>query len=239
MLRVFSAVFLWLSLFASVAVAGEETDQVRAALKKIIPTEPDSVVPSQLKGLYEVTYGAEVYYVSADGHFLLHGNLIDMQSGKNLTEEKRAAGRLKLINGIDESKMIIFAPKEVKHVITVFTDIDCPYCRRLHQEMAQLNGYGIEVRYMFFPRAGLNSKSYKKAVSVWCSKDRKQALTDAKLGKPLTMKKCDNPINEHMALVDKLGLTGTPTLILEDGEIVGGYVPADRLNEALKQRAKF
>ena len=148
MLRVVTAVLLGLLISVSPAMADEKMDNVRAAMKKIVPTEPDAIEPSEMKGVYAVTYGADVFYVSEDGRFLLHGNLIDITAGKNLTEDKRAAGRLKLIGEMDESKMIIYAPKEVKHVITVFTDIDCPYCRRLHQEMAELNSYGIEVRYL-------------------------------------------------------------------------------------------
>jgi thiol:disulfide interchange protein DsbC len=130
--------------------------------------------------------------------------------------------------------MIIYSPKQVKHRVTVFTDIDCQYCRRLHQEMAELNGMGIEVRYLLFPRAGVGSKSYDKAVTVWCSANRQQALTDSKAGKNLPNKTCDNPVDKHMALVEKLGITGTPTMVLEDGSMIPGYVPAARLLAALE-----
>jgi len=230
MLRIL-ALFLVLGVaVGGTAVADEGVDKVRAAMGKIIPGKnPDSIKASEMDGLYEVTYGLEVFYVSADGRYLLNGNLIDLEQGKDLTEGKRAVGRLRLVDSVDENKMIVYSPKKVKHTITVFTDIDCPYCRRMHQEMAELNELGIEVRYMFFPRAGLNSKSYKKAVAVWCADDRRQAMTDAKAGKAVPEKQCDNPIDEHMTLVEKLSITGTPTSVLEDGEVIPGYIPAARL----------
>lgn len=228
-------------LIAGLGAVAADTgaDKVRAAVERIIPgNAPDGIEPSELPGMYEVTFGAEVFYVSEDGRYLFSGSLLDLRSGKNLTEDKRASGRLKLINGVDEAKMIVFSPKqEVKHSITVFTDIDCPYCRRMHQEMPELNEQGIEVRYLFFPRAGMNSKSYKKAMAVWCAADRRQALTDAKAGKSIDMKSCDNPIAEHMALVEELGISGTPTSVLENGQVIPGYVPVARLESILASEA--
>ncbi len=215
--------------------AADEVTQVRNAVAKIVPgTAPDSIVKSSVPGFYEVVYGADIFYVSADGRYLLNGSVVDLKDGKNLSEVKRGQGRLKLISEIDDKSMIIYSPKVVKHRVTVFTDIDCQYCRRLHQEMAELNGMGIEVRYLLFPRAGVGSKSYNKAVTVWCSANRQQALTDAKAGKNLPNKTCGNPVDKHMALVEKMGITGTPTMILEDGSMIPGYVPAARLLAALE-----
>ncbi len=235
MLRVTSLLLMFSVAFAGTAMAESSTDKIRVMMQKVIPgSSPDSIEPSELEGLYEVAYGAEVFYVSEDGRYLLNGSLMDLSTGKNLTENKRSVGRLSLIKTMDEENMIVYSPKEVKHSITVFTDIDCPYCRRMHQEMAELNEQGIEVRYMLFPRAGVNSKSYNKAVSVWCSDDRLQALTDAKAGKKVDEKTCDNPIDEHMALVEKLGITGTPTSVLADGRVIPGYVPVARLGPVLE-----
>lgn len=235
MLRVLSLFLIFSVALIGTAAAESGAEKVRAAMQKIIPgSEPDSIEPSELKGMYEVAYGAEVFYVSEDGRYLLNGSLLDLSSGKNITEDKRAVGRLKLIKTMDEAKMIVYSPEQVKHSITVFTDIDCPYCRRMHKEMAEMNSQGIEVRYMLFPRAGVNSKSYKKAVAVWCADDRQQALTDAKAGKKVAEKTCDNPIDEHMALVEKLGITGTPTSVLEDGRMIPGYVPVARLVPVLE-----
>jgi len=238
MLRVLMVGLMFSLGFSSAVSAASDLGEVRAAIQKIVPgLEPDSIKPSQLEGMYEVVFGVDVFYVSADGRYLMSGNLIDIEAGRNLTEDNRAVGRLKLIAGVDESKMIVYSPQKQKHSITVFTDIDCPYCRRMHQEMAELNKNGIEVRYMLFPRAGKDSKSYKKAVSVWCAKDKLQAMTDAKAGKPVAEGNCDNPIDEHMALVQELGITGTPTLVFEDGQIVPGYVPVATLVTALETGA--
>jgi len=238
MLRVIAGLLMLTVAGLGSAMADDTVDTIRAAVAKIIPgSTPDSIQPSQLPGMYEVTLGADVFYVSEDGRYLFHGSLMDLNSGENLTENKRAAGRLKLINTVDESQMIVFAPKKVKHTITVFTDIDCPYCRRLHSEMPQINALGIKVRYLFFPRAGKKSKSYGKAVAVWCAKDRKQALTDAKAGKPINMKTCANPVDKHMALVNELGLEGTPTMVLENGQMIPGYVPPARLASILDSEA--
>ena len=235
----FLTVFLMLVAFASnAAYADATTDKLRAALKNVISGEPDSITASQMPGMYEVMYGLDVVYLSEDGRFLMSGSIIDINAGKNLTEDRRAEGRLDLINSVPESDMIIFSPEqEVKYRVTVFTDIDCMYCRRLHTEIGELNERGVEVRYLFFPRAGLNSKSYKKAVSVWCSDNRQEALTQAKLGKPIAEKTCDNPVDEHMVLVKKLGLTGTPASVLGNGQIVPGYLPVDRYEKILRDAA--
>ncbi len=208
------------------------------ALKKVLSSlapgkTPDRLEPSPVPGLYQVVYGPQVFYVSKDGRFVVDGDVVDVKQGKNLTEELRAAGRLKLINAVDPANMIIFAPKHVKHVVTVFTDVDCPYCRKMHSQIDKYNQYGIEVRYLAFPRTGVNTPSYFKAVSVWCAADRKKALTAAKLGKPVPLRRCNSPVDHQLTLAEKLGITGTPTLILEDGSVLPGYVPPKKLSEYL------
>lgn len=221
-----------LGLFCGQVVMADDADtaDIKKALEILAPgTKPDSIAPSSIPGLYEVLVGADVLYVTKNGRYLLHGDMLDLQTKKNLTEDKRTAGRLKLVNAMPEDKMVVFAPKKVKHTITVFTDIDCQYCRRMHTEIADLNQAGIKVRYLLYPRAGLDSESYQKAVSVWCAKDRKSALTKAKATGDIERKKCASPVQEHMALADKVGVSGTPTLVLEDGTAVPGYVPASRL----------
>ena len=212
--------------------------QVKKALESVAPgAKADSITATSLPGLYEVTVGADIVYISKDGRYMLQGDLVDLQTQKNLTDAKRGAGRLKLVNAISENAMIVFAPKkqQVKHTITVFTDIDCSYCRKMHSEMAELNRQGIKVRYLMFPRAGRNSPSYDKAVSVFCSKDRNAALTRAKATGNIEKKTCANPVDQHMKLVERLGLTGTPTLMLEDGRLMPGYVPAQRLSKLLDE----
>ena len=212
--------------------------QVKKALELLAPgARPDSIVAASLPGLYEVTVDAEVVYISKDGRHMLQGDLVDLQTRKNLTEARRAVGRLKLVNAISENAMIVFTPKnqQVQHTITVFTDVDCSYCRKMHAEMAELNRQGIKVRYLMFPRSGRKSPSYDKVVSVWCAKDRNAALTRAKATGDIERKNCANPVDQHMMLVERLGITGTPTLLLEDGRMLPGYVPAQRLSKLLDE----
>jgi thiol:disulfide interchange protein DsbC len=188
-----------------------------------------SVKPSAVPGLYEVIAGALVVYVSADGRYLLQGDLFDTKTEQSLTDPSRRTAVKSAIDAMGEKNMIVFSPKHKEHTLTVFTDIDCPYCRKLHSEIGTYLDKGIEVRYMMFPRAGKNSDSYRKAVAVWCSDDRNEALTLSKAGKAIPMKTCDNPIDRHMELANELGLKGTPLLVLDDGTIQPGYVPAEAL----------
>ena len=155
---------------------------------------------------------------------------------KDLTEARRNAVRLGALERVSEDDMVVFGPKTAPHTVTVFTDIDCGFCRRLHSEIGKYNANGIRIRYLFMPRTGKGSESYQKAVGVWCAKDRQQAMTDAKAGKDVPAQSCKNPVDSHMALADSMGLNGTPALILPDGELLPGYVPADRLKAVLEDQ---
>lgn len=165
---------------------------------------------------------------------MLRGDIIDVKNRVNLTEQKRGAARGKLLNSMDESKMIIYQAKNEIAKVTVFSDIDCPYCVKLHREMKDYNNEGITIRYMAYPRAGLGSRSYQKAVNVWCADNPAQAMTDAKEGKPLPNKTCDNPVADQYQLGQALGVQGTPAMFLEDGTSLPGYIPAKRLANAIK-----
>lgn len=211
-----------------------DTKTVEAALQQALPNiKPDSVVPSAMPGLYEVTVGAKLFYVSEDGHYLIQGSLIDIKSREDLTENRLSEVRLNALKKVGTDNMVVFKPKIGKHVAYVFTDIDCGYCRRLHSEIDQYLKQGIEIRYLFFPRAGGGSDSYFKAVSVWCAKDRNEALTKAKRGDNPERKECDNPVDEHMALANAMGANGTPMIVTEKGNILPGYVPAVQLSKIL------
>ncbi len=237
---------LYILLTLAAAIFGSstlyaETDAeatVRAAIEKMTQgnAKPDSIRPAAVKGLYEVVLGTQVVYVSADGRYLLDGDLIDVAQRRNISDERRSLLYKAAIDELGEESMIVYAPEQVKHTVTIFTDIDCPYCRKLHDEMENYNKAGIKIRYLAFPRAGIGSDSYKKAVSVWCAKDREAAMTRAKSGQKVEEKSCDNPVEQHMELVQKLGVNATPTLFLEDGRRVPGYVPAERLIQILKQK---
>jgi thiol:disulfide interchange protein DsbC len=217
-------------------------EAISNTLKQILREGKDknelSVAPSQISGLYEVAVGSEVFYISADGQYILMGEVIDANTRRNLTSEKRSEFRIKVLNSLDESEMVVFAPeKEVKHTINVFTDVDCPYCAKFHNEVPELNKAGIKVRYFAFPRAGTGSDTYKTMVSVWCAKDKKKAMTDAKAGRQIEAVTCNNPVDKQYELGQRLGVTGTPALIFSNGELVPGYLPASRLIPYLEAKA--
>lgn len=229
-------VMVALAAFWQPAVAQEEPPAaLLEAVARIIPgVAPDSVTPSPLPGLYEVSFGPTVIYVSEDGRYLIQGDLVDVGSRRNLTRVRRREARREAMRGLDEQDMIIFGAKDSKHTVTVFTDVDCPYCARLHQQMAEYNRLGIRVRYLAFPRAGIPSASYDKTVSVWCSDDRRKAIGDAKFGHTVAARKCDNPVREQLSLGQAMGVRGTPSIILESGEIVPGFVPPAQLLQMIE-----
>ena len=209
------------------------------ALKRIIKTDFDkvSITESAIKGLYEVLVGSEVVYVSDDGQHLIVGDIRDMKTGQNLTDDKRAQLRLKEIAAFDEKEMIVFAPeKETKYTVNVFTDVDCPYCAKFHNEVPELNKNGVKVRYLAFPRAGIGSQTYKTMVSVWCAEDRQQAITDAKAKREVKPATCNNPIDKEYELGKRIGVSGTPAMLLSNGELVPGYVPAEQLIAFLERK---
>ena len=225
-----------ISLFGlRLSTAKADESAVRQSMAKSIPSAKiDSVKPAEIKGLYEVIVGANIFYVSEDGKYLLQGRLVDVAARKDLTEEKLAGTRRQAIEKIGQENMIVFKPKIGKYTVTIFTDIDCGYCRKLHSEIDQYLAQGITIQYLIFPRAGKGSDSYNKAVSVWCAKDRNAALTDAKKGNTPPAKTCDNPVDQHMQLGADFDVKGTPMIVTEKGNIYPGYLPAKQLVEALE-----
>ncbi len=208
---------------------------IRASMTKSMPAvKIDSVKPSEVKGLYEVVVGAKIFYVSEDGKYLLQGRLVDVAARKDLTEAKLNGTRKLAIEKIGVANMIVFKPKISKYTVTIFTDIDCGYCRKLHSEMDQYLAQGITIQYLFFPRSGKDTESYTKAVSVWCADDRNAALTAAKKDQKVPAKTCENPVDEHMQLGADFDVKGTPMIISESGTIYPGYLPAKQLVEALE-----
>ena len=229
---------LIIAVFATTTNAGE--DEIRKSLAQSMPSiQPDSIGPSEIKGLYEVMVGPNIFYMSDDGKYIIQGNLINVLDRKDISEAKVAKARVKAIDELGVDRMIVFVPKEQKHQVSIFTDIDCGYCRKLHSEIDQYLKNGIGVQYLFYPRAGVGSDSYNKAISVWCADDRKEALTKAKKGADPEQKTCDNPVDEHMKLGQLFGTKGTPMLVTEKGSILPGYVPADKLLQTLEYEKNY
>ncbi|MDT8425633.1 MAG: DsbC family protein [Methyloprofundus sp.] len=233
--HVFVALFLAGLFVAPSAFADKQA--LKKVLAEMMPSiSVDDISDSKIKGLYEVRVGSDVFYVSEDGKYLIQGHMFDLAAKKDLTEEKLAEARAVLINGVAKDQMIIFKARDNKDTVTIFTDIDCGYCRKLHSEMDKYLAEGITIQYLFYPRAGKDSESYKKAVSVWCADDRNAALTAAKSSSnPPTEKTCKNPVDAHMALGEKLGVRGTPMMVTEKGAVFPGYMPPKQLAEALQQ----
>jgi thiol:disulfide interchange protein DsbC len=200
--------------------------------------KPEDVRPTPVPGVFEMRRGADILYVSQDGKYVFLGDLYKVAGRQNLTEVRRSELRRELLGAIPESRMVVFSPPNPKYTVTVFTDVDCPYCRTLHSQIDEYNKLGVKVRYLFFPRSGPNTESWFKAEQVWCSSDRKAALTEAKLGKPLEAKICsDTPVEQDYELGKQIGLEGTPGIVLSNGTMIGGYLPPEKLVEELKQQS--
>ncbi len=234
---------------ASASIATDNMDAVtnkaemlknlKARYRAVFNGEPDEITESHIANVYQLRQGTRVVYLSADGKYFLKGDMIDAETRENLTEVAKRSVRKDILYKQD-NKPIVFKAKDEKHVLIVFTDIDCPYCVKLHREVSALNEKGITIKYLMFPRAGIGSASYNKTVSVWCADDNRQALTDAKYRKTVDSRTCKNPVTAQYVLGKKVGVTGTPALITSSGKLIPGYMPADKLiamlnSETVKQ----
>jgi thiol:disulfide interchange protein DsbC len=219
------------------AFAKEPAD-ITAKLKKALPqVQIESVSESPVPGVYAVeVLGNGIIYMSEDGGHFIAGDLyrVDSNGLANVTEEKMNTVRAKALLAVKQDQMITFPAKgKEKAKLTVFTDIDCGYCRKFHQEVPELNSLGISVSYMAFPRAGVGSSSYNKYVSVWCSSDQQASMDKAKQRKPVDPATCENPVEEQYLLGQQVGVNSTPNLVTESGELIRGYVPAKQLAQRL------
>lgn len=227
---------LVVSALAFNAMASAE-QAIQNKLNEIVPNAPAAKIEkSVLNGLYQVTLGSNVIYMTADAKYLFNGNVVDLATRENLTESAQNKARLHTLNAIPEKSMIVYPAKgKTKHTISVFTDIDCPYCKKFHKDIAELNENGITVRYLAFPRSGPQTPSYYKMESVWCDKDPVKALDAAMNGTDPATKTCVNPLMDHMAQAQNFAISGTPTLLFDNGQMVPGYVPAKELIQALNR----
>jgi thiol:disulfide interchange protein DsbC len=216
---------------ASATEPAAKSSDPRAVIAKKFPgVKLEDIRPSPIGGVYEVLIGGDTGYVSADGRYLIAGDMFDVDSRTNLTEATRTATRTKLLAKLDEREMIVFSPEVVKHTVTVFTDVDCGYCRKLHSQIDELNALGVQVRYMAYPRSGPGSDDWRKMEAVWCSKDRKSAITQAKAGQDVKAENCGaTPVAKHFALGGDMGVQGTPAIFTRTGDYIGGYLPPAQL----------
>ncbi|KAB7777843.1 MULTISPECIES: DsbC family protein [Xanthomonas] len=225
---------------AAAAPAGAPGEQrVRSALLQLDPNfKPDYIGAAPFPGFREVVVGGQVLYVSDDGRYLFQAQPFDIQEKQFASSEGLLSYRRKLLESAPRADRIVFAPANPKYTISVFTDIECGYCRKLHSEIGELNKQGIAVEYLAYPRMGLGSQDYKDMVAVWCAADKKQALTEAKSsGKVPGATNCKNPVTMQYNLGQRLGVNGTPAIFAPDGTQIGGYLPPAKMREALDKRA--
>ena len=232
----------WLLIFtvflfsSGVTADPDREDFLRKAITDVFPdVEITRIKPAPIPGLYEVMLGTEMIYLSEDGRYMLQGDLVDLGEKINLSERERAAARKQVLDSIPASETIDFVPEGAQHTVYVFTDITCGYCRRFHQDVAELNGRGVSVRYLAYPRAGTGSDAFTDMESIWCAADQNTAMTLAKRGDPVTPAQCDNPVQRQYELGNALGVRGTPAIYLENGQEMPGYVPPDTLLQALNE----
>ena len=224
---------------SSAAPANANADQtVRSALAGLDPKfKPDYIGAAPFPGFREVLVGGQVLYVSDDGRYLMQSQPYDIQNRAPASSAGLLAYRKQLLDKVPRGDRIVFAAANPKHTLTVFTDIECGYCRKLHQDLPELNRMGITVEYVAFPRMGPGSKDFTDMISVWCASDRRKALTSAKQGQPVAPKNCTSPVAMQYNLGQQVGVSGTPAVFAADGTQLGGYVPPAQLLKALERQA--
>lgn len=213
---------------------------IEEKISAILPpgTSIEMIEKSNFPGIYKVYYGdIQPLYVSQDGNFFLYGDMFEIKSSQivNLTNKDISQRRISLMSEINNDELISFPSKNELYSVTVFTDVDCGYCRKLHKEIIDYNKLGITINYAAFPRSGIGTETFTKMVGAWCSKNPKESLTNLKDGENLRLNFCDSqPIAKHYTIGQKLGITGTPAIISEDGQLFPGYHSPEDLLEKLK-----
>ncbi len=230
-----AAVLLFFAVPATAEEVSVELQKVRDTVaERFAEISPEEIFESPIPGWYTIRKGAIVAYISGDGRYLLQGDLIDLQEDANLSEQSRNDARVVMMSAVPNDQLIVFSPENVQHTVSVFTDIDCTFCRRLHSQIDEYMEQGIEVRYFLYPRNGPTSPSWAKAENVWCADNRNEALTLAKLDQEYPTRTCDASIvSKHYLIGQDVGLRGTPAIVLDDGTLFSGYMPADQLKQAI------
>ncbi len=219
-------------------VAGDDYSMIEERIRSMVPNVSSiAISETPIDGILQVQINGDIVYTSADGKYMFQGRIVNLETREDLTEVAKARLRKELMAKIDPTGQITFSPEDPVYELTVFTDIDCGYCRKLHAQVDEYNKQGIAIHYMAFPRAGIGSRSYEKAVSVWCAADQQSAMTQAKLGNQPDPEQCDNPVAEQYQLGVDLGVTGTPALLTSNGQLIPGYVPPGRLRDRLDKLA--
>ena len=232
-----AALLVLLAAGVNAADVDPKLEAVRTKISEMFDAiDPENVKPSPMEGWYLIQKGPIVAFVSEDGRYLLQGDVIDLDNSVNLSEESRAESRRELMKSLDDEDAILFSPAEAKYLVTVFTDVDCGYCRKLHSQIDEYMSQGIAVRYVLYPRSGPASRAWSTSEDILCSRDPKSALTAAKLDRDFQTSKCDaSMLTRHYTLGQDVGLSGTPAIVLENGKMIEGYMAPAALGARLKQ----
>jgi len=197
-----------------------------------------AIAETPLPGIMEVRIGSDIVYMSDDGRYLFQGRVVDLDTQRDLTDAAMADVRRDQLNGLDRADFVTFGNDDADYELLVFTDPDCGFCRRMHEKVDEYTAAGIRIHYLAFPRAGEGSQTYNKMVSVWCADDPNGAMDIAKAGGTPRAATCSNPVMDQYRLGQALGVTGTPSLMTFDGDIIPGYVPPDQLRDRLDRLAE-
>ncbi len=216
--------------------AADDYEQVRERLNTLVNGDTDiSIAESPMSGILQVRLGSDIVYMTDDGRYLLQGRVLDLDTRQDITDQAKSKIRQELIGGIDHDKLISYGDADSEFEIIVFTDVDCGYCRRLHQQVEEYNDAGIRISYAAFPRAGVGSETFRKMTSVWCSDDQQAAMDLAKGGGTPEPAECESPVADQYKLGQSVGVTGTPALVTNSGDLIPGYVPPNDLRVRLEQ----
>ena len=224
-----------LIMASAVSTAADEYPEIEQRLESLVPNAADLVISeTPMRDLMQVRIGGDILYMSVYGRYLFQGRVIDLEARRDLTEAAMSAVRREQLQALDAAQFVSFGPDDAEFELLVFTDPDCGFCRRLHEKMDEYNQLGIRIHYLAFPRAGEGSVTYNNMVSIWCADNRQAAMDIAKAGRTPRAATCDNPVMAQYRLGQSLGVTGTPSLMTFDGDIIPGYVPPEQLRERLE-----
>ena len=227
-------IFIVLSIFLVSCSSSYDVDDAEKAFTEKYPNLKIESVEKVNNDFFEIIIRDQIFYLTSDLKHLLAGNIIELKTGNNLTETRVKKHRLSLLENLLDSDTIIYKPTKTSHVITIFTDISCPYCKKLHKEIDKLLEHNVEIRYVFFSRNGKDDGAYRDMVSIWCSANQKELIEKAFNDDSLPQKDCENPLDKNYQLGYELRVNGTPMIFTEDGTIIPGYLPYKRILEILK-----
>lgn len=233
-MKIITGLFAAMGMALTMPLMAADESAIEERVRALVPEiETLAIAETPIPGMMEVQLNNEILYMSEDGRYLVQGRMIDLDTQTDLTDAAKSVVRREKLAGLDESQMVSFGPENAEYELMVFTDTDCGYCRRLHEQIDAYIDEGIRINYLAFPRAGAGSETFNTMVSVWCSDDQQGAMNIAKSGQQPPEAKCDSPVAAQYQLGKSLGVTGTPSMMTPNGDMIPGYVPPKQLRQRL------